>query len=151
MATLRDDRTMSEIRERISRLTPESTARWGKMSVGQMLCHCNDGCLMSLGRRPVGDTSNFLSRTVLKFLILNLLPMPKGAPTAGELDQMKNGTPPADFERDRDALLASLAEAAAMADDSPAIPHPFFGPMSRAQWGKLGYKHMDHHLRQFGV
>ena len=29
--------------------------------------------------------------------------------------------------------------------------HSFFGTMSGAEWGVLQYKHLDHHLRQFGA
>jgi hypothetical protein len=29
--------------------------------------------------------------------------------------------------------------------------HAFFGKMTGAEWGELTHKHLDHHLRQFGV
>ena len=29
--------------------------------------------------------------------------------------------------------------------------HGFFGSMSGAEWGVTQYKHLDHHLRQFGA
>jgi hypothetical protein len=29
--------------------------------------------------------------------------------------------------------------------------HPFLGKLSRAEWLRWAYLHMDHHLRQFGV
>ena len=29
--------------------------------------------------------------------------------------------------------------------------HPFFGRMTKEQLGILAYKHIDHHLRQFGA
>lgn len=151
MNTLRDEATMNSVRERIGKLTADSKPLWGKMNVGQMLCHCNDGCQMSMGKLEVGDTSNILSRTLFKFLVLNVIKMPKDAPTAAELDQMKDGTPPEDFERDREMLLASLAEVSSMPIDSGPVRHPFFGNMTRTQWSRLGYKHIDHHLRQFGV
>ena len=31
-----------------------------------------------------------------------------------------------------------------------ATTHPFFGPMTAADWMRWGYLHRDHHLRQFG-
>jgi hypothetical protein len=33
----------------------------------------------------------------------------------------------------------------------PWPDHPAFGRLSGAAWGALSYKHIDHHLRQFGV
>lgn len=151
MSTLFDHTARENIRRRLGNLTPETTAKWGKMNVGQMLCHVNDGFRMSIGELPVQDKSNVFMRTVVKFLILNVVPMPKGAPAAPELDQMKNGTPPADFERDRELVLASLDNLAALPGSHKWASHPAFGRLTREQWGKLGYKHIDHHLKQFGV
>lgn len=151
MSTLFDQSVRDTIRRRLETLTPESQANWGKMNVGQMLCHVNDGFRMSIGELPVEDKSNIFLRTVVKFLILNVVPMPKSAPAAPELDQMKNGTPPADFERDRDLVFRSLDQIASIPETHQWASHPAFGSLTRAQWGKLGYKHIDHHLKQFGV
>jgi Protein of unknown function (DUF1569). len=30
-------------------------------------------------------------------------------------------------------------------------PHYLFGPLTEAQWARWGWRHMDHHLRQFGL
>jgi len=30
-------------------------------------------------------------------------------------------------------------------------PHSFFGRLTPEEWATLMYKHLDHHLRQFGV
>jgi hypothetical protein len=30
-------------------------------------------------------------------------------------------------------------------------PHPFFGKLTVDEWDQLQWKHLDHHLRQFGV
>ncbi|MBL8180594.1 MAG: DUF1569 domain-containing protein [Blastocatellia bacterium] len=151
MSTLFDQTAAAGLRERIARLTPESKAQWGKMNVGQMLCHVNDGFRMSIGELPVEDKSNVFMRTVVKFLILNVVPMPKSAPAAPELDQMKNGTPPADFERDRENLVATLDRLINLSDSHEWARHPAFGSLTKKQWGVLGYKHVDHHLKQFGV
>lgn len=151
MSTLFDENIRNQVRSRINSLTPGSQAKWGKMNVGQMLCHVNDGFLMASGELPVVDKSNIFLRTVVKFMILNVVPMPKSAPAAPEIDQFRNGTPPADFERDRETMLANLEKMAAMPADHNWAKHPAFGQLNREQWGKLGYKHLDHHLKQFGV
>ena len=31
------------------------------------------------------------------------------------------------------------------------LEHPKFGPLTQSEWGRLAWKHRDHHLRQFGV
>ena len=32
-----------------------------------------------------------------------------------------------------------------------SLPHPFFGPLSSEEWQALQWRHLDHHLRQFGA
>lgn len=146
-----DERKRGQIVDRINKLTPESRAAWGKMSVGEMLCHCSDGIKMSTGELPVADKSDFFLRIVVKPLIVYALPMPKGAPTADEINPTINGTKPEDFENDRRLLLENLEKMCALPETHPWARHPTFGKMSYKQWGLLGHKHIDHHLKQFGV
>src|SRR5438132_13324700 len=106
MNTLFDHAKCAEITSRINRLMPESKALWGKMNAGQMLCHCTDAVKMATGEREAADKSSFAKRTLLKPLVLYVLPIPKNVPTAKELDQMQEGTTPTDFETDKKDLLA---------------------------------------------
>ncbi|MCA0390144.1 MAG: DUF1569 domain-containing protein [Bacteroidetes bacterium] len=34
-------------------------------------------------------------------------------------------------------------------DDGPR-EHPYFGNLSKKQWSRLAYIHINHHLKQFG-
>ena len=146
-----DEKKCAEIVARINRLTPESKAAWGKMNVGEMLCHCADGIKMATGARTVADKSNFLFRHLVKPLVIYVLPMPKGAPTADEINPQAAGTKPADFEADRRELLDCLEKFCALPAGYPLARHAAFGKMSRRQWGLIAHKHLDHHLKQFGV
>jgi hypothetical protein len=148
--TLLDGQTREELRIRIGSLTPNDRARWGKMSVAQMVCHLSDAYLCPLGQKQASSASGFFQRTVMKFAALKVpLPWPKGIQTRPEMEQGKGGTPPAEFARDRDTLLRVLDQ---FVDGlpQPPIDHPIFGPMTREDWGRWGYLHADHHLRQFG-
>ena len=131
MNSLFDQNCANEIKQRIGNLTPESHAEWGKMNVGQMVCHVADGYRMALGEREVADRSSFMSKTLLKFLVLNVIKVPKGVPTAPELDQMRDGTPPEDFEKDRATLIATIDELNSKPIDYAWSAHAKFGPMSR--------------------
>ena len=92
-----------------------------------------------------------LSHTLIKYLMLySPLPIPKGTPSARELDQERGGTMPRDFPRDV-RVLEGLLERFASGQEAIEYEHPFFGRLSRSQWGRFHYKHMDHHLRQFGA
>jgi hypothetical protein len=151
MSTIFDPKVADDLRRRIEDLTPESQPLWGKMNVGQMMCHVTDGFRMSMGERPLPDQSSFLDRTLLKFLVIKVIKMPRSAPTAAGLDQMKEGTPPAAFQEDRKALVDAFDHICSLPADHAWASHPKFGPMTHAEWGILGFKHIDHHLRQFGV
>lgn len=149
--TLLDASIAAAIRERMNKLTPESSPRWGKMNVNQMMCHVTDGFLMSMGDRPLPDESNFFSRTFIKFLVIKVIKMPKEVPTMPGLDQMKEGTKPGEFEDNRRAMIDALDKLYTLPPDHVWAAHPKFGPLTAREWGILGYKHVDHHLRQFGV
>jgi hypothetical protein len=91
-----------------------------------------------------------LERTPIEWIALWApLKWMKGYPTRPELEQGKGGTPPAQFESDRDALLV-VVERFAKDLPQPCLPHPVFGPMKVHDWRRWGYLHADHHLRQFG-
>lgn len=141
----------AELIARFNRLTPESKALWGKMSAGEMLCHCLDGSRMATGEIPPTDRSNFFTRTVVKFLIVNLIPIPKGAPAAPEIDPQKKGMKPQDFERERQLLIDDINNFAQLKPEDFKGRHHVFGKLTAKQWARLGYKHLDHHLKQFGL
>ena len=93
--------------------------------------------------------ARWLRLPVVKQVFVYVLPFPRNAPTARELLSTLPGDWAADvalFSR----LCEELAERAADSR-SPWPEHPFFGRLSRRDWGALGYRHTDHHLRQFGV
>jgi hypothetical protein len=150
MKTLRDEKCRAELIQRLDVLTPESKAAWGRMTVDQMLSH-----LVQAGELPfvesVGDRSNFVSRNMIKPLMLYLLPMPKEIQTSPDMDQQQDGRKPLGFDIDRASLTESINKIGTLPSDSTCLPHPFFGKLSARQWSKIGYKHIDHHLRQFGV
>lgn len=143
----------AELTKRIGQLSVTHTARWGKMSVGQMVCHSTDPLREALGLRPTKDMSNLLSRTVLKWFSLFLLKKwPEGKlPTSPEYDQQISGTSPTTFEKDKELLLRLLETVCSQPQWYRFQPHPYFGKLSRKELGVLVYRHLDHHLRQFGV
>jgi DinB superfamily len=147
MKTLFEAGTRAEVLGRIAGLTPESPRQWGKMQAGQMVAHCADQLRLALGEIPSRFTPGPMSFPPLRHAILYWLPWPKGkAQAPPELFT----TPPATWDADV-ATLGSLIGRFTAADPQAAWPvHPKFGPMSGRDWGVLAYRHLDHHLRQFG-
>ncbi|NUO61935.1 MAG: DUF1569 domain-containing protein [Gemmatimonadaceae bacterium] len=149
MKTLWQQRTREELLARARRLTPASEARWGKFTVDRMLAHVVDGFHMAMGdiatkpkRVPIP-----IDRWPLNVLFIHVVGMPKHAPTAPELLSRA----PLAIDGELRELESQMARFASMAERTDWPAHPFFGRLSRRSWGVLGYKHLDHHLRQFGV
>ena len=148
MKSLHDGPTRNEIRTRLSRLRPESQPLWGRMSASQMVCHLVTWTQMSLGELPIAERRLFVRFPLIKQFAVYLMPIPKGLPTAKELISR---VPAAVLDADRAALDAALDRFGAR-DAAASWPrHPAFGALSRRAWGVLGYRHTDHHLRQFGI
>jgi CubicO group peptidase (beta-lactamase class C family) len=138
------------IAHRLAQLTPSDGARWGIMSVHQMVCHLDDSYKVPLGEKNVSAASGLLQRTLVKQLALYTpLPWPRGVPTRPEVEQGKGGSLPTVFHQDLASLLSTLSRFCdGLAE--PCLPHPIFFKMTTADWMRWGYLHADHHLRQFG-
>ena len=147
MPMLHDVQFREEAKKRVSALTPQTGRRWGKMSVDQMLWHLNCGLENALGRYPIAAIKIPVPKFLLKFIVLNL-PWRKGnTPTAPEL--LASATH--DFEYERRRTLALFDDFAAVPIGARWGDSAFLGPLTGEEWSRLQGKHVDHHLRQFGV
>jgi hypothetical protein len=138
----------AEITERVSHVAPDAVARWGRFSAPQMICHLADSLKMALGDLPVRSKRLPIRYPPLKQFIIYVVPFPKGAPTAPELIARQ----PRDWNADV-ADLRTLIDRFEQRGSSQTLwpEHPAFGTMTRRAWGVLVYRHMDHHLKQFGA
>jgi hypothetical protein len=149
MHTLFDPAIVSAVEQRIAALTPARAAAWGEMDVAAMLGHCAAGLEMARGTLIIPRT--FLGRLlgpVFKSQFTGEGVFGKNSPTSPALKTPSGRN----FDAEKQKLLTTL-RAFAEAGEAGATrhPHPFFGPLTPAQWGVGMYKHLDHHLRQFGV
>lgn len=135
---------------RISSLSPDAQAIWGIMDANQMLCHTADQLRVALGDIPAAVTGNIFMRTVAKWVVVAGFPIPKGTQTMAEVDPLRKGTQPTHPAQDSSTLIASIERFSSHPEGKEFSFHPIFGRMSRNQWGKLAWIHLDHHLRQFG-
>ena len=148
MATFWDPSTREAMCRRIDRLTPEARAQWGKFTPAQMVAHLNDAMRMATGELPVAPRKLPIRYFPLKQLILYVLPFPKSAPTAPEL-LVRGGAAELKVEQEEFKRIAERTASKAASDRWP--DHPAFGTMSHKAWGRLVFKHTEHHLRQFGL
>ena len=143
---LHDAATRASIDSRLSQLTAASRPIWGKMSVDQMLWHVNQAMAADLGHITPPIDKSLLPRPMMRFLVLNM-PWPKGAPT----NKMFEATAQHDFAEQLARCRTLISEITARSLDHPPNQHPMFGTMSGRAQSRLHAKHLDHHLRQFGV
>ena len=136
-----------EIKDRLGRLTPDCTARWGAMSAPQVVCHLAESLKMALGELPVKPRRLPIRYPPLKQFILYVAPFPRSAPSAPELFVR----PPADWEADMADLQALVDRLHRRGPGGRWPEHPAFGKLTERSWGVLVYRHMDHHLKQFGA
>jgi hypothetical protein len=136
------------VRERIGRLRPDTKRVWGRMTAHQMVCHLTDGYRMSAGERAPKAAVTFAFRWIGRYVALHTpLAWPQGVKTLPEADQEQGGTRPVEWERDVAELLGRIDAFTAVEGRA----HPLFGPMTVWEWNVWGYRHADHHLRQFGL
>ena len=147
LKTLFEREAREELVRRMERVDPSRGPLWGKMNAGQMLAHVNAALRMMTGELPTKPKKSPLANPLGRWLIIYAMKWPQGAPTAPEL----LATPPGEWAADLAQFRQLVEEAGTKPIDSDWPRHPAFGKMKGKDWGFLGYKHCDHHLRQFGV
>ncbi len=153
MKDLFDPLLAEEIKRRSLQLSPESERRWGSMGVAQTLAHCTSGMEMAMGvihakRAPF--PANLVGILIKPLVFRDDKPMRRNSPSAPELFRTDGAE--CDFANERSRLIAAIEGFTERGQAGcPKYPHPFFGPLKPNQWAILMYKHLDHHLRQFGA
>jgi hypothetical protein len=152
MKTLTNAEDKAEIVQRLETIGPESRRRWGKMTVGEMICHLSDAFRVTKREREAKSISTWFKRSVMKWAALELpVQWPHGVSTVGECEAGRGGTPPAEIESDLRELTKLLERFTRQPREFEYSDHPIFGKMSDKEWQRWGYLHVDHHLRQFGA
>ena len=146
MKSLFDTSAYEEIKNRIGSLTKESTPQWGKMNAGQMVTHCQFPLKVALSSKTKKPGWNPIV-LLFKKSLYNDKPWRKSLPTA----KQAKITEERDFEKERENLLSMIDAFYEKRNQEVWKPHPMFGKFTKQQWGQLEYKHLDHHLTQFGV
>jgi hypothetical protein len=134
---------------RLNKLTPDSKPLWGKMNAAQMFAHCKE-----VFKIPLSDAKlprkrmGILLGWVIKSKLYNDSPWKKNLPTSPDFKIVDKK----DFYIEKLKLTELAAKFYSAGPGYVGkFPHPFFGKFTPEQWGKSMYKHLDHHLRQFGV
>jgi hypothetical protein len=146
MPLLHDSAVRTSIETRVNALRPDATRRWGKMTVDQMLWHVNQFLAATLGEVALPGQKSLIPAPLLRFIFIKM-PWPKSAPTnpAG----VAHGA--YDFTAEQTRCLELIHRFTAQPIDGPWQVDPMLGNADGIFVSTLQAKHLDHHLRQFGV
>ncbi|MEO6611680.1 MAG: DUF1569 domain-containing protein [Chitinophagaceae bacterium] len=144
------EKMLQALTNRVNSITPQSQRQWGTMSPEQMLHHLNLATGSALGYFDLTDESYLLSRTLFKWILVDLLSeQPKGLQIP--LNFKIPPTQHFDFEYEKKLLIEIINKACNSKTTSTWGPHPLFGRMSDNEWGRLLMMHIDYHLNQFAA
>lgn len=151
MKNLFDPATAEEVKARLQSLSPESPRQWGTMTPAQATEHCAiamEWAVDDTAPPPGSLLARALGRIIKPLALGNDNPMRRNSPTATTL--IMKHEPDLDAAKERlSGLIDRFSTGGAGACTSK--PHPFFGKLKPGEWAVLTYKHLDHHLRQFGA
>ena len=143
---LHDPTIRSSICARVDKLTQDTQRKWGKMTVDQMLWHVSQSLAQSLGQIPSMPNRVPVPNWLSKFVAFNL-PWPKGTPTPPDLVAVDHFA----FDEERQRCLTLIEAFTARDLNVTRTPSASFGRLTGREWSRFQAKHLDHHLRQFGV
>ena len=148
MKNLFDPQAVEEVMTRMQQLKPTSQRQWGKMDVAQMMAHCSAALEMASGKFQA--KRSLVGRVVgprVRHLLTDDSPFRRNSPTSKEL---KVGV--CDFTQEYERLKQRVRQFHQGGESQvTSHPHPFFGKITPVEWSTGMYKHLDHHLKQFGV
>lgn len=137
--------------DRIQKLTPETAPQWGKMSVNEMLAHCNVTYEMVYEpqkHKPVGGIAKFILKAFVKPKVVGEKAYPKSSPTAPQFI-IKNER---NFEVEKKRLIGFIQKTQQLGREAFDGKESFsFGKLKAQEWNNMFAKHLNHHLEQFGV
>lgn len=142
--------TVSQLCARISSIAVDTKPLWGKMNAAQMMAHCCIPYEQALGintnKPPL--MMRLALRMFFKKTLTNQVPYKQNLPTAPAFIMPVDSV----FLENQERLLQRVREFAALGRDAfEGREQMSLGPLTAAEWNNLIYKHIDHHLRQFGV
>ncbi len=150
MEDIRDQQNREAIKARIRSLGASHAAQWGKMDVIRMAEHCVRWNEWVLGQGGPHLKQTFIGKLLGKWALRRTLKPGKlfdrGIP-AGKESEGRQAT--GDLETMKMQWLTLMDSYASYRN--PGFVHDFFGSMTDKEIGIFVYKHMDHHLRQFGA
>jgi hypothetical protein len=149
MHSLFDAADRQSVLGRLAQLQPGAERQWGKMAAAQMMAHCSVALEVATGDLPRKQA--LIGKIFGPFVRSSLLgekPFGRNSPT----DPAFIVTEEKDFETEKRRLTGIVNRFCERGPEKAAVQsHSFLGKLNGDEWGVMMYKHLDHHLRQFGA
>jgi hypothetical protein len=147
MPSFFDQDTYSDLKSRLNTIKADQHPKWGKMNAAQMMRHCQLPLQAALAQEETPLKSNFIVKLLFKKMMYSDKPFKKNAPSppAFQVQDDRN------FKLEKKKLVYWMKALYADRDNENRRPHPVFGHYTKEQWGKMQWKHLNHHFEQFGV
>jgi hypothetical protein len=150
MKNIFDKAVANELISRIDKLMANTSPQWGKMNVSQMLAHCNVSFELTYENKHTKPTGikKFLLKLFVKKFVVGPKPYSKNTRTAPEFIIVDKR----EFEVEKQRLINYILQTQKLGKNYfDGRDYHSFGILSGDEWNNLFYKHIDHHLSQFGV
>lgn len=137
-----------EVLSRLEKISATTPANWGKMNAAQMMAHCQAGFKVYFGEMKMKrGIVGLLFGKMAKKKLFSPQPWARNLPTAPQFKIAEHK----EFDVEKQKLISYVNRFATEGYTITSTMHPFFGKLSAQEWATLNYKHLDHHLKQFGV
>ena len=150
MKNIFEKEVTQEVVARINNILPNSPSKWGKMSVSQMLAHCNvtyEMVFEDTHKKP-NAIMKFILKSFVKKIVVNEVPYKTSSQTSPAFIIKDDRS----FELEKKRLVDHLTKTQKLGEShfDNKESHSF-GKLNKTEWNNMFYKHLDHHLKQFGV
>ena len=150
MKNVFDQQVTNELIGRINQLNTSSQAQWGKMNIAQMLAHCNVTYeLIYTDNQPkTGAFMKFFLKLFVKSTVVGEKPYSQNGRTAPAFII----TGEKEFEKEKKRLIGYMKQTQELGESHFHNKESHsFGSLTKTEWSNMFYKHLDHHLNQFGA
>ena len=148
MKSLFEVEPRAEILRRLAGLRPDSPRRWGSLTPAQIVIHCLDTFDYTFGVKDTEPPKGPMQSGLARWMVIDSpLPWPRGVRTAPQFFESE----PRAFDDDLAKLRACVERFSQGKSHATWGRSPMLGALTAEQWSRLQYRHLDHHLRQFGL
>jgi hypothetical protein len=147
MPSFFDPATYADLKSRLNNIKADQHPKWGKMNAAQMMRHCQLPLQTALAQEETPLKSNFIVKLLFKKMLYSDKPFKKNAPTPPVFQVQDDRN----FKLEKKKLIYWMKALYADRENENRRPHPVFGHYTKEQWGKMQWKHLNHHFEQFGV